>query len=73
MPDEFYSTTQYPKIGKNQTYHSIYIRDLLATFFHENKDCYGYRRKLDILKKIGLYKLRKGCAQTYERRNFSCL
>jgi hypothetical protein len=50
---EFAKSSYYYQVKISKTDKYANFRDLLATFFHENKDCYGYRRMHGFLKKSG--------------------
>jgi transposase InsO family protein len=50
---EFAKSSYYYQVKTSKTDKYANFRDLLATFFHDNNDCYGYRRMHSILKKSG--------------------
>ena len=50
---EFAKSSYYYQIKARRIDKYADFRELIAIFFHENKDCYGYRRLHGILKKSG--------------------
>lgn len=50
---EFAKSSYYYQVKTSKIDNYANLRDLLATFIHENKDCYGYRRMHGLLKKSG--------------------